>query len=92
MKVFINSYLADVTGKTELNFDCPEAMTLKNFFDRHLFEAYPELKHRIADENGAVRRHVAVFIGETHIKFLERESSRVSPKDDIYIFPAVSGG
>jgi len=92
MKVSISSYLAEIAGKSELAFDVSEKMPLGDFFDRHLFAEYPQLRLRVVDETGEIRKHVAVFVGETHVRFSGAKATEVSPSDEIFIFPAVSGG
>lgn len=46
----------------------------------------------IVDENGAVRKHVNIFIGEELIHDKQRLSDKVSPESRIYIMQALSGG
>ncbi len=92
MKVSISNYLAEIVGRTELRFDVERQMALGDFFDDYLFAEYPGLKLRIVDETGEIRKHVAVFVGETHVRFSGAKQTEVSPADEIFIFPAVSGG
>jgi molybdopterin converting factor small subunit len=92
MKVSISSYLAEIAGKSELAFETGGKMPLGDFFDKHLFAEYPSLRLRIVDEAGEIRKHVAVFVGETHVRFSGAKETEVSPADEIFIFPAVSGG
>ena len=92
MKVSISSYLAEIAGATELDFEIETKMPLEDFFKTRLFTEYPALQHRIVDENGEIRRHVAIFVGDTHIKFLKAKSTEIFPDDEVFILPAVSGG
>jgi sulfur-carrier protein len=47
---------------------------------------------RVLTEQGELRRHVNVFVGEESIRFLNGLSTVVEDGDTIMIVPAVSGG
>ena len=53
---------------------------------------HPSLHVRVCDETGAVRRHVNVFVNQSHIRDLEGLESRVEDGDVLAIMQAVSGG
>ena len=51
------------------------------------------LFHRsICDETGAVRRHVNVFVNDSHVRELRGLDTALVPGDSVTILPAVSGG
>lgn len=50
------------------------------------------LLFKIIDETGAVRPHVAIFVGNDHCKELGGLDATVGPADKVSIFPALSGG
>ncbi|MEO8562995.1 MAG: ubiquitin-like small modifier protein 1 [bacterium] len=52
----------------------------------------PAVTDRVLTEQGELRRHVNVFVGEESIRFLDGLSTRVSDGETITIVPAVSGG
>jgi sulfur-carrier protein len=53
---------------------------------------YPRLQSYILDDQGEVRRHVAIFIcGELHKRDRVLDQS-VQPDDEIYVLQALSGG
>ena len=52
----------------------------------------PALTDRVLTEQGEVRRHVNIFVGEESIKFLEGLETAVDEDTTITIVPAVSGG
>ena len=57
-----------------------------------LWKEYPALRDRIVDEQGAVRQHINIFVGEDAIRFADGLSTRVPADVEILIVPAVSGG
>jgi sulfur-carrier protein len=57
-----------------------------------LYERHAELRERIADEGGGLRRFVNVFLGGEDIRFLEGLDTPVNDGDELTILPAVAGG
>ena len=53
---------------------------------------WPAVTDRVLTEQGELRRHVNVFLGEESIRFLNGLSTVVEDGDTIMIVPAVSGG
>ncbi len=53
---------------------------------------WPALTDRVLTEQGELRRHVNVFLGEESIKFIDGLATRVDDGATITIVPAVSGG
>jgi molybdopterin synthase sulfur carrier subunit len=53
---------------------------------------WPAVTDRVLTEQGELRRHVNVFVGEESIRFLDGLSTMVEDGDTIMIVPAVSGG
>ena len=53
---------------------------------------WPAVTDRVLTEQGELRRHVNVFVGEESIRFLDGLSTAVADGDTIMIVPAVSGG
>jgi molybdopterin converting factor small subunit len=52
----------------------------------------PALTDRVLTEQGDLRRHVNVFVGEESVRFTEGLATAVTDGDTITIVPAVSGG
>ena len=50
------------------------------------------IKHYIVDEQGRLRKHVNIFVGNELIKDREKLSDRIKSTDEIYIMQALSGG
>jgi sulfur-carrier protein len=57
-----------------------------------LYEQHAELRERIADDGGSLRRFVNVYIGGEDIRFLEGLDTPVKDGDELTILPAVAGG
>jgi molybdopterin converting factor small subunit len=57
-----------------------------------LWRLYPGLRDRIATEQGQIREHINIFIGDENIQFTGGLTSCVSPESEISIVPAISGG
>ena len=59
---------------------------------RMLWKDYPGLQDRIVDEQGAVRQHINIFVGDEAIRFADGLSTKVPADAEVLIVPAVSGG
>jgi molybdopterin synthase sulfur carrier subunit len=57
-----------------------------------LWQLHPALRDRILDEQGQVRPHINIFVGEEAIRFAEGLATRVPANAEVLIVPAVSGG
>lgn len=53
---------------------------------------WPALTDRVLTEQGELRRHVNVFVGDESIRFLDGLGTPVPDGTTITIVPAVSGG
>jgi molybdopterin converting factor small subunit len=57
-----------------------------------LWQSHPALRDRIVDEQGEVRQHINLFVGEEAIRFADGLATKVPADAEILIVPAVSGG
>jgi len=57
-----------------------------------LWILYPGLRDRIATEQGQIREHINIFIGDEDVRFTGGLTSRLSVGSEISIVPAISGG
>jgi sulfur-carrier protein len=57
-----------------------------------LYDSHGELRGRLADDGGGLRRFVNVYIGGEDIRFLDGLDTPVSDGDELTILPAVAGG
>ena len=57
-----------------------------------LWALHPGVRDRVVTEQGAVRQHVNVFVGNESIRFTGGLATPVPDGSEISIVPAVSGG
>ena len=58
----------------------------------NLYAEHGELRGRMADDDGGLRRFVNVYLGGEDIRFLEGLDTPVADGDEVTILPAVAGG
>ncbi|MBY4897701.1 MoaD/ThiS family protein [Cupriavidus sp. AU9028] len=56
------------------------------------FAGQPQLRGYIVDDQGSLRRHVAIFVDGTMIRDRERMSDAVRDGSRVYVVQALSGG
>jgi molybdopterin converting factor small subunit len=52
----------------------------------------PPLRRRLTDDQGAVRRHVNIYLGNDNIRDLNGLDTPVHDGDELLILPSVAGG
>lgn len=57
-----------------------------------VFASQPRLRGYVLDDQGALRRHVAVYVNGRPVGDRVRLTDSVGPRDEIYVFQALSGG
>lgn len=57
-----------------------------------LTNTYPELRERLRDENGELRRFINIYLNDEDIRFLQNLSTPLKDGDQISIIPAIAGG
>jgi sulfur-carrier protein len=57
-----------------------------------LFDRFGELRERISDEDGSLRRFVNVYLSGEDIRFLDGLQTPVADGAELTILPAVAGG
>jgi len=57
-----------------------------------VFASQPALRGYVLDDQGTLRRHVAVYVNGEMVSDRVRLSDPVGPHDEIYVFQALSGG
>ena len=75
-------------GAPELSLSAPSVRTALEELERR----YPALHRGICDETGAVRRHIGVFVNNSHVRDRDGLDTPLLPGDAVIILPAVSGG
>jgi sulfur carrier protein ThiS len=67
------------------------ASTVRAALDK-VFEDNPAARGYVLDEQGAVRRHVVIFVNGEPIRDREHQCDAVADGDEVFIFQALSGG
>ena len=57
-----------------------------------LWTLYPGVRDRITTEQGQVREHINIFVGEENIRYTGGLATPVHNYSEISIVPAISGG
>jgi len=68
-----------------------QAATVRDALEA-LWGQYPALRDRILTEQGDVRQHINIFVGDESIQFAGGLATPVPAGAEIMIVPAVSGG
>jgi molybdopterin synthase sulfur carrier subunit len=76
-------------GEAEAEID--GATTVQEVLDG-LYERFDELRARISDDDGSLRRFVNVYLAGEDIRFLDGLATPVSDGAELTILPAVAGG
>ena len=57
-----------------------------------LFAAHPAIRDRVCTEQGEIREHVNVFVGDTVARWADGLATPIANGVEISIIPAISGG
>ncbi|MFN3230775.1 MAG: MoaD/ThiS family protein [Alphaproteobacteria bacterium] len=57
-----------------------------------IFAQIPALQSYVLDDQGALRKHVCVFVDEERIDFKGSLDHPVGPDSEVYVMQALSGG
>lgn len=57
-----------------------------------VFARAPALRGYVLDDQGAVRRHVAIYVNDQPLADRQRLTDPVGPSDEIFVLQALSGG
>ena len=68
-----------------------EGTTVKEVLEA-LYDRHTELRERMSDEDGSLRRFVNVYLAGEDIRFLDGLATPVTDGAELTILPAVAGG
>src|SRR5436853_6650115 len=57
-----------------------------------VFAERPAVRGYVLDDQGALRRHVAIYVGREPLRDRDRLSDPVAAEAEIYVFQALTGG
>ncbi len=78
-------------GQEKLDVSLPLGATVSDALD-DVERDHPALVRRVRDEQGALRQHVNVFLGQENIRMLDELATAVGDGDELAILAAISGG
>lgn len=77
------------------HLQCPEeevgGATVREALDAY-FARHPMVRSYVLDEQGALRQHVIVFVGEERVKDRIGLGEAVPPNAELWVMQALSGG
>ena len=83
------------TANIQRHVACPdvevEGATVREALDA-VFAANPKARSYVLDDQGALRRHMTVFLDGEIVRDRTRLSEPVAPTSTIHVFQALSGG
>lgn len=83
------------TPNLQRHVPCPpvdlEAPTLRAALEQ-VFADNPALRDYLLDDQGRLRKHVTIFINAEALTDRDNLSLALGPKDDVFVFQALSGG
>lgn len=79
---------AAAQGESETELDGATVQEVLN----GLYERFGELRERISDDDGSLRRFVNVYVSGEDIRFLDGLQTPVTDGAELTILPAVAGG
>ncbi|RKT44918.1 MoaD/ThiS family protein [Thiocapsa rosea] len=85
------SFTPNLSRHLECSPICVEGSNLRDALE-HCFRTRPDMRGFVLDDQGAVRRHVAIFINETLIRDRRGLSDPIQDGDTIFVAQALSGG
>jgi len=57
-----------------------------------LWTLYPGIRDRVANEQGQIREHINIFVGDENMRYTGGLATQINSAAEISIVPAVSGG
>ena len=83
------------TANIQRHVACPDGeahgTTVREVLDGY-FAGNPRARSYVLDDQGALRRHMAVYVDGAIIRDRERLGDAVKPDSTVHVFQALSGG
>lgn len=92
MKINFYATLRNVVGGKTVEVDLPAQVTVQQMLTA-ILDRYPGLRREMFDSDGALYRHVHIFINGRDAQYLAHSlDTPLGPGDTVNIFPPVGGG
>jgi molybdopterin synthase sulfur carrier subunit len=91
VRFLIPTYLRPFTGESATVELRPAPETVGDALES-LWELHPGVRDRVVTEQGQLRPHINVFVGDESIRFLKGFATPLPSDCEVSILPAVSGG
>lgn len=85
------SFTSHLTRHVACPLQTVEAATVRQAFEL-VFERLPDVRQYVVDDQGALRKHVAVFVDGQQLADRVRLSDALGPNAEIHVMQALSGG
>lgn len=89
IELFFYGALAQITKEKRVEVN---GSTLNDVINRLTTKYGEQLKQRIYDEKGQLRRFINVYINGKDIRYLDRLNTKLKDGDKISVLPAAGGG
>ncbi len=91
MQVRFYADLRSVVGATTVDVPDEESGTAGAVM-RHLATAYPGLREKLWNDEGAWTGYVTVLVNGRHMQYLQGLETPLRPSDQLSMFPPIGGG
>ncbi len=81
----------NISSQVDVGKSTVKASTIKAAL-LELFESNPKLKSYLVNDDGTLRKHVAIVVDGVPVKDRANQSDSISEKSEIFIMQALSGG
>lgn len=86
----------EFTSQLAQHVECPpgksvDATSLSEALET-VFQEHPQLRGYVMDDQGAIRKHIAVFIDGEMLHQRDQLDIPVTPEGEIFVMQALSGG
>ena len=84
-------FVSESATDSEFLYESDAQITLHELLER-ICGGDERTLFKIVDETGALRSHVAIFIGTTNCRNMDGINTRIGVDEEVTVFPALSGG
>src|SRR5690348_8904847 len=95
LRFYIPGPLREFTGgeaHVHLDLEADGSQILLKDALEALWRVYPPIRYRVLTEQGTVREHINIFVGDESIRYTGGLQTMLDANAEIFIIPAVSGG